>query len=76
MPVLTVEPGQIYQLIDQLDFQGKREIFEKLKPQILEKKWKNLFARIDKMTSEKPIGEKEIGEEVERARAEIASHRG
>ncbi len=75
MPTLTIEPEKIYELVDQLDAKNKMEVFERLKPQVLKKKWEALFARIDKRTTMYPITEEEISEEVERAREEIASRR-
>jgi hypothetical protein len=76
MPVLTIEPEKIYELVDQLDSNNKLEIFRRLKPQILSKRWLALFARIDKRKAIFPITEEEINNEIECAREEIASHRG
>lgn len=76
MPVLTIEPEKIYELIDQLDSKNKLEIFQRLKPQVLSQKWSALFARIDKRKEIFPIADDEISDEVERARQEIASSRG
>jgi len=76
MPVLTIEPEKIYELVDQLDSKNKLEIFQKLKPQVLSQRWSALFARIDKRKAIFPITEEQINDEVERARQEISSHRG
>ncbi len=76
MPVLTIEPEKIYELVDQLDDKNKLEIFERLKPQILSKRWLALLARIDKRKADFPITDEQINDEVERARQEISSHRG
>lgn len=76
MPVLTIEPEKIYELVDQLDSKNKLEIFQRLKPQVLSQRWSALFARIDKRKAIFPITEEQINDEVECARQEISSHRG
>lgn len=76
MPVLTIEPEKIYELIDQLDSENKLEIFRRLKPEVMSQKWLALFARIDQRKEIFPITDEEINDEVERARQEIASRRG
>ncbi len=72
MPILTISPTEIIQLIDQLDFQNKVFIFDHLKTEILEKRWDSLLAGIDQKIEEFPISEDAIEAEVERAREEFA----
>ena len=76
MPTLTIEPEKISNLVDQLDIKNKTKIFERIKSQVLTSRWETLFTRIDKRTNDQPISEREINEEVESARQEIATRRG
>lgn len=75
MPTLTVAINEIYKFLDQLDIETKIEIFERLKPQVLSKRWDALLARVDERLTKYPISENEINEEIGLAREEIASYR-
>lgn len=76
MPILKVTLEDIYNLIDQLDQDKKMAIFERLKSQLLAKKWDSLFTRIDEKLKVYPISEEEVRDEVERAREEFSTGRG
>ena len=75
MPTLTIEPDKIGYLVDQLDIKDKTKIFERIKSQVNSSKWDALFARIDQRIKDRPLSEKEINEEIENAREEIAACR-
>lgn len=75
MPVLQLSSEQIYALVDEMDFESKTQLFERLKPQVLSKRWQELFARIDRRLQADPISDDEIAQEIEKAREEFYAHR-
>ena len=75
MPELLVKPDEVFDLVEQLEMENKIQIFERLKPQILETRWKALFEKIDSNLLAKPISEAKIDAEVEDARKEFAKRR-
>ncbi len=77
MPMLSikVDVKQVVDLINQLDQKSKRIVFDRLKAEVMSKKWDKLLARIDKRLKQFPIDDEEIEQEVERAREEIAARR-
>jgi len=50
MPTLNITVEDVYKLIEQLDLEDKKTIFNRLKPQVLDARWEVLFNRIDERT--------------------------
>jgi len=75
MLTLQVSPGDVYQLVNQLDIEDKIKIFQNLKPVVISDHWDRFLKRIDVRLKKYPITEEEIEKETESAREEIASYR-
>ncbi len=75
MASLQLSIDQVWSLIDQLELVDKQKLFERLKPEIIPKRWQSLFERVDRRFKSDPMSEVELNAEIEHAREDFYAHR-